>query len=234
MKTKLTIFAVLILIASVQAQNEKIKHFEISASVIFWTPTSAHLKATNSVTQYAYPDGSYSTSETFNGYGNTFAPKINFKYYFNENIGLSLGLYMVHMDHELRIQKTDTTFASYENLAEIPNITLGISGKILNSESFHFFYETGINFVPAYGFEMQYADQSSDPPDLDAEGMALGVYGITGVNFKLTNLLYFHTALSYSFIPVELEYTNWDKTVKINEKTNLGGLGLQMGLSFNF
>jgi len=139
--------------------------------------------------------------------------------FFNENIGLSLGLNMVNLDNKLRIQKTDTSFDSYENLALIPNITLGISGKIFNSQSLHFYYETGINFVPGYSLEMQYANQSSDPPDLNAEGMALGVYGTTGVNLKLSNLLYFQTALSYSFIPVELEYTNWEKSAKIDEKT---------------
>ena len=234
MNNKTYNFAILIAIASAHAQNEKTKHFEISISGIFWTPTAAHLKAINSVTQYAYPDGSYLTLETFSGYGNSLAPKINFKYYFNENIGLSLGLNMVNLDNKLRIQKTDTIFDSYENLALIPNITVGISGKIFHSQSLHFFYETGINFVPDYYLEMQYADHSSDPPDLNAEGMALGVYGTSGVNLKLTHLLYFQTALSYSFIPVDLEYTNGEKSVKINEKTNLGGLGLQMGLSFNF
>ena len=40
--------------------------------------------------------------------------------------------------------------------------------------------------------------------------------------------------IEYSFIPVELEYTNGEGSAKINEKTNLGGIGIEAGLSFDF
>ncbi len=234
MKTKLTFLAVLISIASVKAQTENNKHFEISASVNFWTPTSLHIKTSNSVTQYAYPNGTYSSTGALSGFGTSFAPGLNVKYYFNSKIGISLGFYLVHMDNELYVQKTDSTFSSYENIADIFNFTLGITGKLLTSESFQLFYETGINFIPGYGLELQYSDESSDPPDMNAEGPALGVYCKTGVNIRIVKSLYFKTALMYSYIPTEIEYANGEASVKMNEKTNLGGIGLETGLSFNF
>ena len=234
MKTKLIFLAVLISIASVKAQTQNDKHFEISASVNFWTPTSLHLKTSNSVTQYRYPNGSYVSSGALSGFGTSVAPGLNVKYYFNNKIGISLGFYMIHMDNELSVQKTDSTFSSYENIAEIPNIILGVTGKLLTSESFQLFYETGINFIPGYGLELQYSDESSDPPDMNADGLALGVYCKTGANIKIVNSLYFKTALMYSYIPTEIEYTNGEASAKMNEKTNLGGIGLETGLSFNF
>jgi len=234
MKIKLTVIAFLVSFASLHAQTEKFKHFEISGSVNFWTPTSLHLKTSNSVTQYAYPDGSYVSTGALSGFGASFAPGLNIKYYYNNKIGISLGFYMVHMDNELFVQETDSTFSSYENIADIPNFTLGVTGKLLTSESLQLFYETGINFIPGYDFELQYKSESSNPQDMNADDAALGVYGKTGATIKIVNSLYFKTALMYSFIPTELEYTNSEGSAKTNEKTNLGGIGLVTGLSFSF
>jgi len=234
MKIKLTVIVILVSFASLSAQTEKFKHFEISASVNFWTPTSLNLKTSNSVTQYNYPDGYSFSTGNLNGFGTSLAPGLNVKYYFSNKIGISFGFYMIHMDKELFVQKTDTTFSSFENIAEIPNFTLGVTGKLLTSESFQLFYETGINFIPGYSLELQYSDESSDPPDMDAEGLAIGVYCKTGAKIKIVKSLYFKTALMYSFIPAEPEYTNSEASVKTNEKTNLGGIGLETGLSFNF
>ncbi len=233
MKTKLSIIAILLTIATVHAQNENFKHFEIDASINFWTPSSIHMKATNSVTQ-VHIDDNYTSSGGINGYGTSLAPGLNIKYYFNKAIGISLGFYLVHMDNELSVQKTDSTFSNYENIADIPNFTLGITGKFVTSESFQLFYETGINFIPGYGLELQYSDESSDPPDMNADGLALGVYCKTGANIKIVKSLYFKTALMYSYIPTEIEYTNGEASAKMNEKTNLGGICLETGLSFNF
>lgn len=234
MKTKLTFLAVLISIATVKAQTADNKHFEISAAVNFWTPTSLHLKSSNSVTQYAYPDGTYLSSGAISGFGPSLAPGLTIKYSFSNKVGLALGFYMVNMDNELSVQKTDTTFSSYENIAIIPNFTLGVTGKFLTSEILQLFYETGVNFIPGYDLEMQYSDESSDPPDMNADGVALGVYCKTGANIKLSKSLNFKTALLYSYIPTELEYTNFEGSAKINEKSNLGGIALETGLSFSF
>lgn len=234
MKINLTMITLLMSFTSLFAQTETLKHFEISASVNLWTPTSLHLKTSGSVTQYHYPDGTYVSMGALSGYGTSLAPGFNVAYFFNNKIGISLGFYIVHMDNELFVQETDSTFSSYENIAEIPNFILGISGKNLSSKSLQMFYETGINVIPAYNLEMRYGSNSSNPPDMDAYGSALGVYGKTGVNVKILKLLSFKTGLMYSYIPAELEYTNSEASAKINEKTNLGGIGLETGLSFNF
>ena len=234
MKFKLTFIIILMSFASLHAQTEKFKHFEINASVNFWTPTSLHLKTSNSLTHYTYPNGSYVSTGALSGFGTSLAPGLNIKYYFNNKIGISLGIYMIHMDNELLVQETDSTFSSYENIADIPNFTLGVTGKLLTSEFLQLFYETGINFIPGYSFELQFSSESSNPQDINAEGVALGVYGKTGATFKIVKSLYFKTALLYSFIPTELEYTNSEGSAKTNEKTNLGGIGLETGVSFNF
>ncbi len=62
MKTKLIILALFIFIGKVQAQEKSFNHFDVGLSVIFWTPTSLHINSDNSVTQFAYPDGSYAST----------------------------------------------------------------------------------------------------------------------------------------------------------------------------
>lgn len=234
MKVKLMVTIIFIVFAGLNAQTEDFKHFEITVSVNFWTPSDLHFKASDEVTQYAYPDGTYLSKGALTGYGTSLAPSINIKYYFKKNFGLSLGLCMVHMDKELSIIETDSTNSNYENIADIPNITLGVVGRFMPSESLNIFYEAGIDFVSGYGLEMQYSDQSSDPPDLNADDTAFGVYGKTGAGFRLFNSVYFNTSLLYSYIPADIEYTTTDKSIKKNLSTNLGGFALETGLSFLF
>jgi len=234
MKISLTIIAVLLSFSSLFAQSIELMHFEISASALFWTPTSSHLISTNSVTQYAYPGGTYISTGGISGYGPSIAPGLNVKYYINNRIGISLGFYMLHMDNELSVRTTDTTFSSYENSALIPNFTLGISGRLLSLKSIQLFYEAGIDFVPSYDLEMSYASESTNPPDMDADGVAVGVYAKTGANFRITKSLSFRTSLMYSFIPAAPEYTNSEGSEKINVETNLGGVGLETGLAIVF
>lgn len=233
MKIKLSIISILIALGT-NAQTSDFKHFEVSASAIFWTPSALHFKASDNVTQYIYPDGTYQTQGALTGYGTSIAPNLNFKYYFNNNIGLSVGFYMIHMDKQLSFTVNDSTHANYENIANIPNFNLGITGKITPTESFEVFYEGGVNFVSGYGLEMQYSDEYSDVPDMNADGIALGVYARTGASFKLFNAFYFNSSLLYSFIPTEIEYSNTEKTAKMNLSSNLGGFGLTTGISFRF
>lgn len=232
MKTKFTIIAILITITCAQAQNEKIKHFEIDVSANFWTPSSTHLKATNSVTQI-YIDDNYTNYGGISGYGTSIAPTLNLTYYLKNDLGISLGFYPLIMDNKLHVLKTDSTFSNYENEASIVNFTLGLSGRMPTSSSFNLFYGFGINFVPNYSLVMTSLTESSNPRDLEANSLALGFYFKTGIKIKLYKFISLKTGIEYSFIPSELEYTN-NESVKIKEKTNLGGLGLQTGLSFNF
>jgi len=80
---------------------------------------------------------------------------------------------------------------------------------------------------------MTSSTESSDPRDLEANDGTVGFYLKSGIKIKLYKFISLKAGFEYSFIPVELEYTN-SENVKINEKTNLGGLGVQTGLSFNF
>lgn len=234
MKIELTAIAILVSFTGLSAQTEKFKHFEIGTSVNFWTPSALHFKVSDNVTQYAYPDGSYKSVGALTGYGTSIAPSINIKYYFTKNVGLSLGFCMVHMDKELSIIETDSTHSNYENIADIPNFTLGVAGKFLPSGLLEVFYEAGIDFVPGYGLEMQYSSESAYPPDMNAEGIAMGVYGKTGVAFKLFSSFFLNTSLTYSYIPAEIEYTNSEGSAKTNLSTNLGGFSLETGISFHF
>ncbi|MEA1874534.1 MAG: OmpW family outer membrane protein, partial [Bacteroidota bacterium] len=232
MKTKLTIIAILLTIANAYAQDENFKRFEIDASANFWTPLSTHMKATNSVTQ-VHIDDNYTNYGGISGYGTSIAPTLNLTYYFKNNLGISLGFYPLIMDNKLQVIETDSTFSNYENEASVVNFTLGLSGRMPTSPAFNLFYGFGINFVPNYDLIMQVSTESSDPSDLEAIDLALGFYFKTGIKIKLYKFISLKTGIEYSFIPSELEYTN-NEGVKINEKTNLGGLGLQTGLSFNF
>jgi len=232
MKTKLTIIAILFSIATVHAQNENFKHFEIDASVNFWTPSSTHMKATNSVTQVRIDDN-YTSYGGINGYGTSIAPALNLSYYFKNNLGISLGFYPLIMDNKLNVFETDSTFSNYENEAALINFTLGLSGRIPTSSAFSLFYGFGINLVPVYDLMMTSSTESSDPRDLEANDGTVGFYLKSGIKINLYKFISLKAGFEYSFIPVELEYTN-SENVKINEKTNLGGLGVQTGLSFNF
>jgi len=232
MKTKLTLLAVLISIASVQAQTENYKHFEINASVNFWTPSSIHMKAANSVTQVHVGDN-YTSYGGISGYGTSIAPALNLTYYFKNNLGISLGFYPLIMDNKLHVLETDSTFSNYENEGSIVNLTLGLSGRMSTSSAFSLFYGFGINFVPNYYLMMTLSTESSDPSDLEAIDLAFGFYLKSGIKIRLYKFISLKAGIEYNFIPSELEYTN-SEGVKINEKTNLGGLGIQTGLSFNF
>ncbi len=234
MKTSCTIIALLLSTLTMFGQNETPQHFEVSGSVILWTPTSLHLKSINSVTQYALPDGTYYSMESFSGYGFSFSPELKVSYFFNENLGISLGGNLVHMDNELSVINTDSTFSSYENMADIINITLGLSGRFKNSSAMSLYYEAGINVVALYDLEMNYSTESSDPPDMEATGSAIGLYINTGGDIRLFPSLYLKTGLRYNFIPVEMEYKNGEGSEKISVKSNLGGIGIQTGLSFRF
>ncbi|MDP8268706.1 MAG: OmpW family outer membrane protein [Candidatus Tenebribacter davisii] len=232
MKTKLTIIAILLTIACVHAQTENFKHFEIDASINFWSPSSTHMKATNSATQVLIGDD-YTSYGGISGYGTSIAPALNLTYYFKSNLGISLGFYPLIMDNELYIKNTDTTYSNYENEASIVNFTLGISGRMQSSSAYNLFYGCGLNFVPNYDLMMTSSSESTNPSDLEANDLALGFYFETGIKIKLYKFIALKTGTEYSFIPSELKYTN-SESVKINEKTNLGGLGLHTGLSFNF
>ena len=232
MKTKLTILAILFSLAVANAQTEKFKHFEIDASVNFWTPSASHLKATNTFTQFKIDDNYYN-SGSVSGYGTSLAPIIHITYNFKNDLGLSLGFYPVLAVNELNVKKTDSTFSNFENNASIINFTLGLNGNIPSPSVLKLYYGFGVNFVPNYNLIIHMVTENSAPSDLDANNLALGFYLNSGIKIKLFKSFSFRTGFEYSFIPAELEYTN-SEGVTMQEKTNLGGIGLQAGFSIAF
>ena len=146
MKTKFAIIAILFAITSVSAQNEKHKRFEIDVSANFWTPSSQHLKATNSIIQ-EFVDDNYQSTGVIGGYGNSIAPDIDLTYYIKNNLGVTLGFTPLFMNNEMEIQETEITSSIYENTGSIINFTLGLTGTISNSSNIRLFYGFGLNFV---------------------------------------------------------------------------------------
>jgi outer membrane protein W len=232
MKAKIIIIAIVTTISGLYAQNEDFKRIEFDASLNFWTPSSTHMKGSNSVTQ-VYANNSYMSYGGINGYGSSFAPTFNLTYFFKNNIGISLGFYPLSMDNELKVKTTDTTFSNYENYASISNLKLGITGRMSTSTSFNFYYGFGINFIPNYDLMITSSNESVDPADIEAIDSAVGFYLRTGLKTKIYKSLYLNTSAEYTYIPTELEYNSTDNVI-INEKTNLGGLSIQIGLSYSF
>jgi hypothetical protein len=234
MKAKRLILTVLFLFvfSLINAQNEKFKHFEADLGVNFWSPSSIHLKGSNSLTRIQY-NGTSVGSGGISGYGTSFAPKFNLTYRFKNNLGVSLGFYPVITDNELFVQKTDTTFSGYENMSSIINFTLGLTGNVSTNSVVEIYYGFGLNFIPNYEFTMHVSTETGSSSDLEASDIAGGPYFKTGMKIKLYKFLYFKSGMEFSIIPTELEYTN-SEGVTYNEKTNIGGLGLHVGLSFVF
>jgi len=218
-------------ITSVSAQNEKYKRFEIDVCVNFWTPSSQHLKATNSITQ-VYVDDNYASTGVIGGYGNSIAPDIDLTYYFKKNLGVTLGFSPIFMNNEMNIQESDTSSTIYENTGSIINFTLGLTGTISNSSNIKLFYGFGVNFVPNYTFT-KHIEEGGNYFDIEASNLAFGFYFNTGMKIKLSKFISLKAGIDYSYLPADPEYSNSDG-VKIFESANIGGIGLQTGLSFNF
>jgi outer membrane protein W len=231
MNRKLVILLFFLSIITANAQSGKFKHFEIDLLSNFWTPSSAHLKATNSVTQIRIGNN-YISNGGINGYGTSYTPALNITYYFTENWGISLGFRPLVVDNQLSVIETDSTFANYENEGSIDNLTLGFVGRIRTSSPFDIMFGFGFDFVVNYDLMITMSTESSNPSDLEASDAAVGFYFVTGMKFKLYKFISFKTGMEFTFIPAELEYRSSD-AVKRNVKTNLGGIGLQAGLSFN-
>ena len=124
----------------------------------------------------------------------------------------------------------------YKNTASINNLRLGLSGRVYEKSRFGFIFSTGINYVASYDMKMDHGGAGLDPSYLHSTGTCIGVYFNTGINIKIYKGLYFATQFDYTYIPTELTYTYSDATLDLIqiEQTNLGGLGLQMGLGFQF
>lgn len=214
------IFITLLLLFSLiytKAQDSTYIHFDIKVSAIFWTPTSTHLLGT-------YRIGSFNKVD---GFREAVIPAVELSYFFKNNIGISVGY------NYLQLEKVE---GEYKNAAYINNLRLGISGRLYEKSRFGFTFSTGLNYIASYDMMMDHGDPRLDPSNLRATGTSIGVYFNTGINIKIFKGLYFATQFDYTYIPTELTYTYSDDILDLTqtEQSNLGGLGLQMGLGFQF
>jgi len=221
-------------ITTLYAQSEKSKHLEIGLSALFWNPSSLHLKATNTTTTIRPPSGNPYSVGAMSGYGNGFAPMFFAKYYFNDNLGIAFRFHAIHLLNELTVNTTDTSFEEYGNEAFIPRFSLGLAGKFGKTSSIKPFYELGATFIPGYDLEMRYHTNNYHPQDFNADGSALGLYFVAGIDIKLFKFIYLNTAFNYSFIPTSLDYTQTSGNAEMVEDTDLGGFGVQVGLTLKF
>ena len=233
LKTKFILMFMLCGTLALNAQSNDFKHLEIGLSALIWSPTSAHMKATNQTYTIPMPNGHY-TSSTVSGYGSGVAPNLNVKYYFNKNIGLSFNFKLIYLENYLNVQPTDTSSEEFDNIAYIAFFNLGFTGRFFPNKNLQPYYEMGITFCPSYDMEIKYSSNGNERPDLEAEGAALGLYFVGGVNIKLAKHFNLSTGVFYSFIPVAFEYSNSEGSVRSNVDTNLGGIGLQLGLNYSF
>lgn len=114
------------------------------------------------------------------------------------------------MDNKLHVFETDTTTSNYENEGAIINFTLGLSGIMYASSAYRLYYGFGKNFVPTYDLMMTYSTESYDPSDLEAIDSALGFYLKSGIKIKLYKFISLNAGFEYSYIQVEVVYSNSD------------------------
>jgi hypothetical protein len=71
---------------------------------------------------------------------------------------------------------------------------------------------------------------------LKADGYAIGVFFSAEANFHVYKSFFIHTSLDYTYIPTELKYSAVYTNIPITqtEKTNIGGLGILLGVGYQF
>lgn len=226
MRKLIVIFVFTCFVLQLQAQNDSLKHFEISTSLILWTPTSSYLQNKNEVdnTTFAFP---------FTGYGTNIVPTINASYFFNKAFGVTIayGYCKINNNNE---KQNESRYYNYSRLKKFTSntIRIGISSKLLNPNRFYLYYGVGVTLAD-YNMEMDYSNEN-----FIAKGNDLGVYFKTGAGIRLLKFISITVGFDYSYIPSNIEY-NWLgshpnlESVKVYQKTNLGGIGLSLGLSFH-
>ncbi len=236
MKNLIFIIAFLTSISSFSQENN-IKHFEISVSALFWTPTSTHMKATNSLMSIIPPDSYTSSDADVIGYGSCIAPKIQTNYFFKNYLGLSFGLNYLSIQNYLEFTDASTPITGetnkFHNEAKILNLQLGYAGQTNDYARIHIYYGAGVNYTPYYSLKHNTEINTNEFPSYSAEAWAIGAYINAGMQIKIFPFIYFTMGLEYSYIPHTLKYTSFGATDH-EEKTDLGGIAGQIGLSFKF
>jgi len=217
------------------AQSSQIRHLEIGASALFWTPTAEHMRANNSLMKIT-SQNYYSSPDAFvSGYGSCLAPKIHINYYFKNYLGISFSFNYLSIQNHLEFSNvysiTGNT-AKFYNEAKIFNLQLGYTGQTRDFRRIHIYYGVGFNYTPSYTLS-QNMEHGNKLPSYKASSWAFGVYVNAGVQVKIIKQLYFVMGFEYSYIPHTLSYKSSLNSV-FDTKTNLGGIAGQIGFSYKF
>ena len=225
---QILILAFLIFFTSIYAQNEqktRATTLEIDTSILFWSPSSSHMQSNNSVAQLNTLDEGFLI-----GYGSAVYPSLNFVMYSKTtNIGPSIGYSQLHMDNEFTTQ--DNNY--FRNVATINTFQIGINGRLKSSTIFELYCGFGIDLFK-YKIKMEYLYENGDNAELSESNIAFGLFLKTGMKIQLYKFISMKAGIEYSYIPEEIEYSNLnDFANNVKVDTNLGGIGLQIGLTFD-
>jgi hypothetical protein len=219
MKKIIIIIVVLMLSLDTKANDSTTTHFEVSASMLYWHALSAHMIGNNNSIMYEYA--------AFYGFGNTIAPSVNINYYLNNGVGLTFGYNYLHLE------KTD---ADKTNTAILHNLRLGFGARIFDKSLVSISFFAGVDIVAHYHFEMPLSFPNSEGLNFTANGSATGAFFSTEANFHIYKNFFIHTSLEYTYIPIELKYSTVYTNIPISqtEKTNIGGVGILLGVGYQF
>jgi len=226
---KITIMLLVLVlgISSAFAQIEKMTHFEIDTMVGAHQYSSSFFHAINSITWYNNPDASI---PNFSGFGTSLMPSFNVKYFLSKNIGIFISYSPIIAENSLYVEN----IGNYYNKIEQNNISVGVIGKIISTETpLSMNFGTGFIVAP---FEInKHFDSDLGGFYLDGTSTGAGFYGMASFQIKILSFLQFKSEVNYSFIPTNINLTDSDQDVVENiENLNIGGFIIKTGLSFNF
>ncbi len=202
-----------------EGQDSTATHFEVNVSALFWQPISTHL-----IGDYESNSNLYSK---FNGFGNTIAPTINLNYFFTNGIGLTLGYNYLHLE------KTE---AQQTNSAIMHNLRIGFGGRVFKESLISISFFTGVNMLTSYHFDMPTVFTNYGNSKLSATGSAIGAFISAEANIPIYKGIFIHSTLDYTYIPTTLKYSANYPSFQIyqSEISNLGGIGVMLGVAYRF
>lgn len=226
---KMTIIFLTLALASSNgfAQDEETRHFEIDVMVGMHQYSSSFFHAVNSVTWYHNPDGNI---PQFSGFGTSMMPAFNVSYFFNNDIGISVGYSPISAEHSLYIENT----GNYYNRIEQNNISIGVIGKI-NTKETPISINVGAGFIIAPYEISKHFETDAGGYYLDGSSTGAGLYGMASFQIRIMEFLQYKTGIDYNFIPTDINLYDTSQDIEENiENLNIGGFTLKTGLSFIF
>ena len=215
-----------------------LRHLNIEISTLFWSPTDANIQKSNSLVGTMPYNYSTNYMPTLYGYGSCIAPAMHINYFFRNFLGIRTGFNYLHIlnsvEYKGQTYSQTGSLDKTQNEARIINLKLGYIGQTKNKALIHLYYGIGFNFIPSYLFDMSYPN-FIESPDYNAKGNAIGFYIESGMKIKIYRFVYFNLGMEYSYTPTTLKYyDNYENLKSFEQKSNLGGVAANIGLSFNF